>query len=72
MKRRLACLAGLPLQIVEHPPTILAGLDTGTQEPLVLPSQALGLFRQGGYQRLLPLRFDIEFHQLGETAIVPW
>jgi len=71
-KRRLAGLAGLPLQIVEHAPTILAGLDTRTQETLVVPGQALGLFRQGRDQRLLPLRFDVEFHQLGETAIVPW
>ncbi|MNG07549.1 hypothetical protein D3C84_908570 [compost metagenome] len=30
LKRRLPRLTGLPLQVIEHPPTVLAGLDAGT------------------------------------------
>ncbi|MCY1182200.1 hypothetical protein D9M73_227490 [compost metagenome] len=70
LKRRLPRLTGLPLQVIEHPPTVLAGLDAGTEKAAVLPGQMFGLCRQCQYQRGLLMRLDLEFDQLGKAAIV--
>jgi hypothetical protein len=62
-------LAGLLLQIIEHPPAIVAGLDARTQKPAEILGQALGLDRQRRHQSRLLMRFNLEFDQLGETAV---
>ncbi|MCY1380768.1 hypothetical protein D9M69_686160 [compost metagenome] len=43
LERRFPGLAGLPLQIIEHSPAIVAGLDARTQKSTVVPGQVLGL-----------------------------
>jgi len=43
LKRRLPRLAGLPLQVIEHPSPVFAGLDAGTQKAAVVLGQTLGL-----------------------------
>ncbi|MNN94904.1 hypothetical protein D3C81_2136190 [compost metagenome] len=43
LKRRLSRLTGLPLQVVEHPSTVLAGLDARTQKAAMVLGQTLGL-----------------------------
>ncbi|MOA67538.1 hypothetical protein D3C78_1947730 [compost metagenome] len=42
-KRRLTCLTGLPLQVIEHSPSVIAGLHTGTEKAAVVLGQSLGL-----------------------------
>jgi hypothetical protein len=44
LKRGFPCLTGLPLQVIEHPPAVVAGLDARTQKTAIALSQALGLF----------------------------
>ncbi|MCY1372998.1 hypothetical protein D9M69_602450 [compost metagenome] len=69
-ERSLPGFAGLPLQIIEYPPAIIAGLDAGTEKAAVLPGQMFGLRRQCQYQRGLLMRLDLEFDQLSKAAIV--
>ncbi|MNC72346.1 hypothetical protein D3C75_1233850 [compost metagenome] len=69
LKRGFSRLACLPLQVIEHPPAIVAGLDAGTQKTAVAPSQTFGLLRQRRHQCGLLMGFNLEFNQLGEAAI---
>ena len=65
---RLTLFPRLPLQVIEHPASVIADLYAGTQEAAMAHGQTLALGGQGGHQGGLLTGFDVKFDQLSEAA----
>ncbi|MNP34469.1 hypothetical protein D3C76_1277570 [compost metagenome] len=60
----------LPLQILQDPTAIVAGLDAGCDQTIVLLGQVLAARHQRLGQRALPGWRDFELDHLGKTQAV--